>query len=85
MEAVRYPYTFEVRNVFIKISENVELISLIENNSFFHLETYSHHAAAGFKLKSLNESECINNLTSKTYTKAQLKKLCPNELLYIFN
>tara|TARA_R110000796_G_scaffold52302_1_gene123280 strand:+ start:162 stop:431 length:270 start_codon:yes stop_codon:yes gene_type:complete len=81
----KYAYTFEVRNVFIQISENTELISLIKNNSFFHLETYSHHAMANFKIKGIEKSEYINNLTSKIYSKKQLQEMCPNELLYIFN
>tara|TARA_R110000823_G_C15902343_1_gene497048 strand:- start:771 stop:1040 length:270 start_codon:yes stop_codon:yes gene_type:complete len=81
----KYPYTFEVRNVFIKISENTELTSLIKNNSFFHLETLNYNASANFKIKGIEKSEYINNLTSKTYSKQQLKEICPNELLYIFN
>ena len=81
----KYPYTFEIRNVFIKISENIESISLIKNNSFFHLETSNYNASSNFKIKGIEKSEYIKNLTSKTYSKQQLKEMCPNELIYIFN
>jgi hypothetical protein len=74
-----YPYTFEVRNAFEKMSQDETFIQLVKNNEFFVLTTSSWHANANFWLDVADESTCDRS------SKAELLAMCPSELLSFFS
>jgi len=77
-------YTFEIQNAFNKMAVNQELINLVKSNDFFRLTTSTHHATASFKIEAIDKKDYSGSLTSPTYSKVELLKMCPANLLDTF-